>query len=66
MARIHWTTPDVAGDILAEAARPDAPRPVSVHVRPEIHGLVAGRWHGIPLAVDDSIPATPVKPLLVA
>jgi hypothetical protein len=66
MARIHWTTPDVAGDILAEAMRPDAARPVAVHMRPELHHLLVGRWNGIPLVVDDSIPATPVEPLLVA
>jgi hypothetical protein len=59
MASIHWATPDIAGDILAEAVRPDAARPVSVHVRPELHHLVAGRWHGIPLVVDDAIPAFP-------
>jgi hypothetical protein len=59
MAHIHWTKPDVAGVILAEAVRPDAARPVAVHVRPEIYDLVAGRWSGIPLVVDDSIPARP-------
>jgi hypothetical protein len=74
MARTHWAPPDIGGDILAEAMRPDAAEPVAVHVRPEIHTLISGSapagraagtpratgsWDGIRLVVDDGIPPFP-------
>ena len=66
MARTHWSAPDVAADILAEALRPDAAPPVAIHVRPEIQariraqaGDAADRLDGIPLVVDDRIPSDP-------
>jgi hypothetical protein len=73
MARTHWSSPDIAAVILAEALRPGTARPVAVHVRPEVHrllrrqvstaplavGAAADRWNGIRLVVDDQIPACP-------
>jgi hypothetical protein len=69
MARTHWAPPDVSGDILAEALRPDAARPVAVHLRPELHDLMrrldrpaqrtTGAWNGIRLVVDEQLPPSP-------
>jgi hypothetical protein len=74
MAHTHWTTPDIVGDLLAEALRPAAAEPVAIHIRPELHALICrqadaapaprsshgdGRLRGVPIVVDDSIPATP-------
>jgi hypothetical protein len=68
MTSIHWSPPDVIGDILAEASRPAAAEPVAIHVRPEIHELIhrqeqtrrcALAGAGLRLVVDQEIPAVP-------
>lgn len=74
MVCTHWAPPDVIGDILSEAMRPDAAEPVAVHVRPGLYALIcrqcgtdkagaarctAGPWDGIRLVVDDDMPAIP-------
>ncbi|MCV2489608.1 hypothetical protein OF117_09540 [Geodermatophilus sp. YIM 151500] len=61
------TTPDVVGDILREAWRPDVPAPVSLHVRPEVHARMLAQGSprtdevgaDVPVVVDDEIPAQP-------
>lgn len=60
---------DVRTDILSEALRPDAGAPVLIHLRPELHARICrcgpatgGQAEdplGIPVVVDDDIPAFP-------
>ncbi len=71
------TAPDVIGhdvlrDILSEAWRRGAAEPIAIHVRPEVHGVIAGcalpttcppplpvSPRRVPLVVDDGIPPVP-------
>lgn len=41
MTVVHWQAPDPAGDIARQAFRPDAAEPRVIHVRPELHRLIA-------------------------
>ncbi|SFF15156.1 hypothetical protein SAMN05216574_109122 [Blastococcus tunisiensis] len=59
---------DMRTDILDEAVRPDAGKPVLIRVRPEIHARMCRPARpgdeqdavlGIPLVVDDEIPPFP-------
>jgi hypothetical protein len=74
MTTAHWSSPRICGDLLAEAARPDAAEPVAIHVRSALHALIC-RQSGstgavlsaagpagpteIRLVVDDELPAAP-------
>ena len=67
----HWLPPDVRGDILAAALRPDAAAPLVVHVRPEVRDRMGprplsadptardGAGPCIPVVVDDELPRSP-------
>lgn len=71
----HWSPPDIWGDILSAAWRPDADEPVAIHIRPEVEALllphreppalpartdgVLERLARVPVVVDDGIPDFP-------
>ena len=74
MTTIHWSPPDIAGDILAVARQPGLTEPVAVHVRPELLARMCAdgdeamptatpdevaRSAGIPFVVDDELPGVP-------
>lgn len=40
MTTLHWSPPDIRGDILAAALRSGAAEPVVVHVRPEVYARI--------------------------
>jgi hypothetical protein len=61
----HWATPHMVEDILAAARRPGAAEPTEIRVRAALHArllqepdalLLLG---GIPLVVDEELPAFP-------
>jgi hypothetical protein len=57
MTTEHWFPPDIRGDILAAAMRPDAAEPATIHVRPEVHARICPR-RSSPDATDGSGPDT--------
>lgn len=72
---LHWSSPDIERDILAEAWRPEAGEPVSIHIRAAVHARMlaeahlrkaaaigsadAGRPARLPFVIDDEIPVAP-------
>jgi hypothetical protein len=71
----HWCAPDIWGDILSAAWRPDVVEPVAIHIRPELHAqllqhrevsALPGRAGGllersarVPVVIDEEIPSFP-------
>lgn len=74
MTATHWSPPDIWGDILSAAWRPDSGEPVAIHIRPELHARLVPhrppaalpvpkdsleRLAHVPVVVDDTIPDFP-------
>ena len=75
MTTAHWAPPNICGDLLAEALRPDAARPVAIHVRSALLALISGQrgstgtalvargaapgWTEVRVVVDDQLPSVP-------
>jgi hypothetical protein len=68
MTTLHWSPPDIRGDILAVALEDGAAAPVVVHVRPELLARMGPQPlcptgtagdAGIPLVLDDRLPRAP-------